>query len=68
MDKGGFLLIISICLLDNMDTFDIFKIFNMLVPDKDPIISTDKLPTMVAWNRFETSSIAVNLAQIKYVL
>ena len=28
---------------------------NMLVPFKDPVVSTDKLPNMVAWYRFETS-------------
>ena len=40
----------------------------MPVPVKDPLVPTDKLPSMVAWCRLETSSIAVNLAQMKYIL
>ena len=51
-----------------MNTFEIFNIFNMPVHVKDPVGPTDKLHSMVAWYRLETSSIAVNLAQMKYVL
>ena len=40
----------------------------MPVTVKDPFLPTYKLPSMVAWYRLETSSIAVNLAQMKYVL
>ena len=40
----------------------------MPVPVKDLVVPTDKLPSMVALYRLETSSIAVNLAQMKYVL
>ena len=40
----------------------------MPVPIKDPVVPTDNLPSMVAWYRLEMSSIAVNLAQMKYVL
>ena len=68
LDKGRFLVIVSIPLLDYMNIFDIFNIFNMLVPVKDPVVLTDKLPSMVAWYRLKTSSITVNLAQMKYVL
>ena len=51
-----------------MNTFEIFKIFNMLVPIKDPVVPTDKLLNMVAWYRLETSSTAVNVTRIIYVL
>ena len=40
----------------------------MAVCVKDPVVPTDKCPSMVAWYRLETSSIAVNLAKMKYVL
>ena len=40
----------------------------MPVPVKDLVVPTDRLPSMEAWYRLETSSIAVNLAQMKYVL
>ena len=40
----------------------------MTIPFKDPIVPTDKLPIMVTWYRLETSLIAVNLTQMKYVL
>ena len=40
----------------------------MPVPVKYPVVPTDKLLSMIAWYRLETSSIAVNLAQMKYVL
>ena len=63
-----FLVIVSIPLLGNINTFKIFNIFSMPVPVKDPIIPTNKLPNMVAWCRIETSLITVNLAQMKYVL
>ena len=43
LDKGRFLVIVSIPLLDNMNTFKSFDIFNM------PVVSTDNLPSMVAW-------------------
>ena len=39
----------------------------MPVPVKDLVVPTDKLPSTVAWYRLEASSIAVNLAQMKYV-
>ena len=68
LDKGIFLVIVSIPLLDNTNTFKIFNIFNMPVPVKDPVVPTDKLPSMVAWYRLQTSSIAVKLAEMKYVL
>ena len=29
----------------------------------DPVVTTDKLPSMVAWYRLQTSSIAVDLVQ-----
>ena len=51
-----------------MNTFEIFKIFNVPVPAKDPVVPTDKLPNMIVWYRLQTSSIAVNLSQMKYVL
>ena len=35
---------------------------------KNPVVPTDKLPSVVASYRLETSSIAINLAQMKYVL
>ena len=38
----------SISLLDNWNTFEIFKTFNMPVPIKDPVVLADKLPSMVA--------------------
>ena len=37
----------------------------MPVPVKDPIVPTDKLPSMVDWYKLETPSTDVNLAQIK---
>ena len=51
-----------------MNVFEFFKIFTMLIPVKDPVVPTDKLPNIVAWYRLETSSMAVNLAQMKYFL
>ena len=68
LDKGKFLAIVSVSLLDNMNTFENFKVFNMPFPIKDPIVPMDKLPHMVPWYRLETSSIAVNLAQMKHIL
>ena len=65
---GWILVIVSIPLLDNINTFEIFNIFNMPVTVQDPFVPTDKLPSIVAWYRLETSSIAVNLAQMNYVL
>ena len=50
-----------------MSTFEIFNIFNMSVPVKDPAVPTGKL-NIVAWYRLETSSITVNSAQMKNVL
>ena len=60
--------IVTIHLLNNMNTFEIFKVFNMPVPVKDPVVPTDKFPNMVTWYRLVTSLIAVNLAQIKFVI
>ena len=37
-------------------------------PVKDSVVPTEKLLSMVAWYRLKTSSIAVNLAQMKYFL
>ena len=67
LDKGRFLVIVSVPLLDHMNTFEIWNIFHVQVPVKDPVVPTDKLTSMVAWYRLEISSIAVNLAQMKYV-
>ena len=68
LDKGGFLVIVSMAMLDNVNTFQIFKIFNMPAPVNDTTVPTDKLPNKVPWYKLETSSIAINLTQIKYVL
>ena len=68
LDKGRFFVIVSIPLLDSMNTFEICSIFHIQVPVKDPVVPMDKLSSMLTWNRLETSSIAVNLAQMKYVL
>ena len=59
---------VSIPLLDNISTFELFNICNMPVPVKYLVLPTDKLPHMVAGYKSETSSNAVNLAQMKYVL
>ena len=40
----------------------------MPVPLTNPVVPTDKLPNMVDWYRLEMSSIALNLAQMRYVL
>ena len=68
LDMGKFLVIVSFPLLESMKTFEIFNVFNMPIPVKDTNVPTDKLPSMVAWYKLETSSITVNLAEIKYVL
>ena len=47
LDKSRFLVIVSIPLFDNVNTFEIFNIFNMPVPVKD-LVPTDKLSSMVA--------------------
>ena len=51
LDKGRFSVIVSIPVLDNINTFEIFNIFNMPVPVKDHVVATDKLHGMVAWYR-----------------
>ena len=51
-----------------MNTFEICNIFCMPVSVKDPVVAIDKLPNMVVWYRLETSSIAINLAEMKNVL
>ena len=68
LDKGRFLGTVSIPLLDNTNTFEIFNILNMPIPVKGPVVPTDRLLSMTAWYRLETPSIAVNLAQLKNVL
>ena len=60
--KGRFLVIFSIPLLDNTNTFEIYyNISNMPVPVKDPVVTTDKLSSMVTWYRLETSSMLLIL-------
>ena len=59
LDSGGLLVIVSIPLSDNMNTFEFFKTFNMPVPVKDSVVPTDQLPSIVAWYRLETSSLSV---------
>ena len=39
----------------------------MPMPVKDTVVSTDKLLSMVAWYKLDTSLIAVNHTQMKYV-
>ena len=51
LDKGRFLVVISIPLLDNMNTFAILNILNMPLPLKDPVVPLDKLTSLVAWYR-----------------
>ena len=68
LNKGRFLVTVLICLFVSMNTFENFNIFNMPVPVKGPVVPTDKLLSMVGLYRLEMSSIAVNLAKMKYVL
>ena len=37
-------------------------------PFKDSLVPKDQSPNMVAWYRLEASSIAINTAEMKYVL
>ena len=60
LDEGRFLVIVSIPLSEN-NKFDIYDVFNMPVPHYNT-------PNMVASYRLEAVSIAVNLAEMKYVL
>ena len=61
LHKGRFLVIVSIPLLDKINKFEIYDVFNMPV-------AHDKTPNMVASYMSEAISIAVNLAETKYVL
>ena len=61
LDKDRFVVIVSIPLLDKINIFEIYDVFNMPVPH-------DKTPNMVASYRLEAVSIAVNCAEMKYVL
>ena len=67
LDKARFLVIVSIPLLDNMYTLEIFNIFNMPIPVEDPVVPTDKLPSMVPWYILDIYSTVVNLVQMEYV-
>ena len=60
LDEGRFLVTVSIPLLDKINKFEIYDVFNMPIPH-------DKTPNMVASYRLEAVSIAVNLAEMKYV-
>ena len=46
----------------------IFDIFSMPVPIKNQTVPDDTLSNMVAWYSLETSSIAVNLNKMEYIL
>ena len=61
LDGGRFLVIVSFPLLDKINKFEIYDVFNMPVPQ-------DKTPNMVASYRLEAVSIVVNLAEMKFVL
>ena len=61
LDEGRILVIVSILLLDKIDKFEIYDVFNIPVPH-------DKTPNMVASYMLEAVSIAVNLSEMKYVL
>ena len=40
----------------------------MPVPLKDSLVPKDQYPNMVVWYGLEASSIAINIAELKYVL
>ena len=61
LDKGRFLVIVLIPLLDKINKSEIYDVFNMPVPH-------DKTANMLAPYRLEAVSIAVNLVEINYVL
>ena len=58
LDEGRILVIASISLLDEINKFEIYDIFNMPVPH-------DKTLNMVASYRLQAVSIAVHLAEMK---
>ena len=60
-DEGRFLVIVSIPLLDKINKFEMYDVFNMPGPH-------DKTPNMVASYRLEAVFFAVNLAEKKYVI
>ena len=68
IDQGKFLIIVSIPLLNKNNKYEAYSIFNMPVPLKDSLVPKDQSPNMVAWYRLEASSIAINIAKMKYVL
>ena len=67
-EKGRFLVVVSIPLLDKNSKFEIYEIFNIPVPKVNQEIQDNNTSHMVAWYQLETTSIAINTNQMKYVL
>ena len=61
LNEGRYLVIVSIPLLEKINTFEIYNVFHMPIP-------YDKTPNMVSSYRLEAVSIAINLAEMKHVL
>ena len=68
LDHAQFLVIVSVCLLDAVNKFEVYNIYNLPLPIKDPNVAVKEMPNMVAEFKLESKLLAINLEQMKYIL
>ena len=68
LNHAQFLVIVSVPLLDAVNKFEVYKIYNLPLPLKDPNVAVKEMPNMVAECKLESKLLAINLEQMKYIL
>ena len=63
-----FLVIVSVSLLDAVNKFEVYNIYNLLLPIKDPNVAAKEMANMVAEFKLESKLLSINLEQMKCIL
>ena len=61
IDHAQFLVIVLVPLLDAVNKFEVYNIYNLPLPIKDPNLALKEIPNMVAECKLESKSLATNL-------
>ena len=61
-------LVVLVPLLGAVNKFEVYNIYNLPLPIKDPNVAVKEMTNMVVEFKLESKSLAINLEQMKYIL
>ena len=68
LDRGMFLVVVSVPLLDRDNKFEIYNVINSQLPFYDSNLTVSLELNFVAKYKLETSALAINPERTKYII